>query len=171
MIVTEEMRKEMLNDMKICDDAQESKIGSEKLYKQFIAKYTILFPNFHENIDTSNNITFTGVPDYRHELMNIKARLHGYILRANTNIEGEDDKVVSAEEVFLDAKKKLDNNTSQSDEVIDEAYKKLNEVRKILSEDLSKRDKWSKIKPIMNWAMENGLDIAIIFLPVILLLE
>ncbi len=73
--------KEILKDIEECEKAQESKIGSGKLAKSLIAKYSVLFPNFEENINTGGKISTGGEFDYRGELINIKEKLNGYLIK------------------------------------------------------------------------------------------
>ena len=266
--------KEILEDIEECEKAQGSKTGSGKLAKSLIAKYSVLFPNFEENISTGGKMSTGGEFDYRGELINIKEKLNAYLIKnsvdAKTKLkikiledikrmdkckEMSEDKLMDLHEdivnyyhskiqgfgknlygynykddfymkdfigkesiisnfkaiksklqafydadcenilenkqeslisatfsnsnqntsninvdisidiVYENAQKEIDNNTTFSNEEIEEIQNKLAELRETVASNESKRKKWDKAKAIFTFAMDKGIDVALAFLP------
>ena len=51
--------------------------------------------------------------------------------------------------------------TALSREQTDEILRKIDELEKISKENASRKTKWEKVKPIIAFALEKGVDVAI----------
>ena len=57
--------------------------------------------------------------------------------------------------------------TALSREQTDEAIEKVNELEAISKENISRKSKWEKVKPIIAFAMDKGADLGIAILTLI----
>ncbi len=73
--MTLELLEIMKADIKRCEDAQVSNVGTHRLYKALIAKYNGIFEGFERDIPTSNKFSCGEEYDYRSELNAIKEKL------------------------------------------------------------------------------------------------
>lgn len=69
---------------------------------------------------------------------------------------------------FEEVRKKIDNMTSLPEEEIDEFKNKIDEIEKIVNSKEPKAKKWSKVKDIIKWVADKGVDVGIALLPLIL---
>ena len=80
MIVPEELRKEIRDDIIKCESHTEVS-GSESLYGVLVAKYSVLDSDFNKNLSTNGKVTVLGSEfDYRPELKAIAAKLRMWLL-------------------------------------------------------------------------------------------
>lgn len=270
--------KEILDDIEKCDEAQNSKNGSSKLANSLIAKYSVLFPDFNENISTGGKISTGGEFDYRGELLNIKAKLNGYLIKnsvdaksklqikiladmkrmenyesmSDVELENLHDEIVnyyqnkildfgknlygynyqhgyfnkgllgrdsitanlkaissklqafydadcenekqfklepliqatfsnqnnsnvdvnvSLDIVYENAQKEIDDITTFTNAEIKEIQENLIELKKIINNRESKRSKWDNAKVILTFALDKGIDVALVFLPMMKFLK
>lgn len=68
---------------------------------------------------------------------------------------------------FNSVAQNIKNNESLTEEQTMEALKKLNELKLIYESKDNKKNKWSKIKPILIWLADKSVDVGIGFLPLI----
>lgn len=68
---------------------------------------------------------------------------------------------------FEETRKKIEDMTALSREQTDEAIEKVNELEAISKENISRKSKWEKIKPILAFAMDKGADLGIAILTLI----
>lgn len=74
--MTTELLEIMRKDIKRCEDAQGSNVGTHRLYQALIAKYNGIFEGFEKDIPTSGKAAFGGGEfNYRPELNAIKEKL------------------------------------------------------------------------------------------------
>lgn len=69
---------------------------------------------------------------------------------------------------FDEAKQKIEDMTALNREQTDEILEKINELEKISKENISRKSKWEKVKPIISFAVDKGADVAIAILSLIL---
>ena len=65
-------------------------------------------------------------------------------------------------------KLKAESITSVSDKEIDEIIEKINEIESICKSNERKTKKWEKVKKIIIWLMDKGVDVAIQLIPSII---
>lgn len=75
MILNEQLVHQINEDIKLCDNHKSIK-GSETLYNELVAKYTVLDSNFKNGLPTMGKITVPGEEfDFKPELRAISAKL------------------------------------------------------------------------------------------------
>lgn len=80
MTITPSLKNEIERDISRCENHTERN-GSEQLYSELVAKYTLIDKNFKNNLSTSGKATILGKEfDYRPELKAIAARLKMLLL-------------------------------------------------------------------------------------------
>lgn len=62
---------------------------------------------------------------------------------------------------FDQARQQVEEMTALNQEQTDEIIEKINEMENISKEKSPKKKKWEKIKPILSFALDKGVDIAI----------
>lgn len=62
---------------------------------------------------------------------------------------------------FDETRQKIEDMTALSREQTDEILRKIDELEKISKENASRKTKWEKVKPIIAFALEKGVDVAI----------
>lgn len=75
---------------------------------------------------------------------------------------------VSVNITFEQARAKIEDMTSLTDEQTKEALAKLAEIEAAVNGGGSKKSKWEKIKPILTWLADKSFDLATIILPQLL---
>lgn len=68
---------------------------------------------------------------------------------------------------FTETKKKIEEMTALSREQTDEILEKINELENIYKENISRKNKWEKVKPIISFVMDKGADVAVAILTLI----
>ena len=69
---------------------------------------------------------------------------------------------------FEEAKQKIEDMTALNREQTDEILSKIDELEKISKENISRKSKWEKVKPIISYALDKGADVAIAILSLVL---
>ena len=72
---------------------------------------------------------------------------------------------------FEQVREKIEDMTALSQKETDEAIEKVNELEAISKENISRKSKWEKVKPIIAYAMDKGADLGIAFLSLIVLMK
>lgn len=85
----------------------------------------------------------------------------------NTEVNLSVNNTVNVEVTFTEVKRQIENMDSLSREETDAILSRIEELEKINSEKISKKDKWAKIKPILTFAADKGVDVGIALLSLI----
>lgn len=155
-----------------------------KLHVYLDGKYSSYIPNWgmstygynsqfgysYESLDKSSLI---------HNLSVFKAKLSGYLCdfdtikqssspmnSVNVNVSNSNEIVVNIS--FDDARKRIDEMPGLDDTATEEIKGKINELENISNENVSKKKKWEKVKPILAFALDKGADVAITIMGLIL---
>ena len=84
MIITHQLEEEIKKDIVICENYPDRN-GSGALYGQLVAKYSVVDKNFSKNLSTSGKAVPVGTEfDFRPELKAIAAKLHMWLIAADT---------------------------------------------------------------------------------------
>ena len=85
MILNEQLVQQINEDIKLCDNHKSIK-GSETLYNELVAKYTVLDSNFKNGLPTMGKITVPGEEfDFKPELRAISAKLKMILMTGEKN--------------------------------------------------------------------------------------
>ena len=68
---------------------------------------------------------------------------------------------------FEQVREKIEDMTALNREQTNEAIEKVNELEAISRENISRKSKWEKVKPIIAFAMDKGADLGIAILTLI----
>ena len=68
---------------------------------------------------------------------------------------------------FDDARNQVEGMSALNKQQTDEIIHRIDELEAVLAEKDTRKGKWEKIKPIVTWAVEKGVDVAIIILKLI----
>ena len=69
---------------------------------------------------------------------------------------------------FEETRRKIEDMTALSQEQTDEIIEKIDELENIAKEDISRKKKWEKVKPILSFALDKGADIATAIMALVL---
>lgn len=69
---------------------------------------------------------------------------------------------------FEEARQKIEDMTALNREQTDEILSKIDELEKISKENISRKSKWEKVKPIISFALDKGADVAIAILSLVM---
>ena len=112
----------------------------------------------------------------RFNLRKMKAKLRSYSMGLNVNYDNQaikrnqnisvnvnnnNSNVINLNLTFDQARQQVEEMTTLSQKQSDEIIEKINEIENISKEKSTKKRKWEKIKPILAFALDKGVDIAI----------
>lgn len=119
----------------------------------------------------------------KHNLLLMKSKLQGYagMLELNSKMNGSKSNLsvtvnnnnnnnnqVNIEVSFEETRQKIEDMTALSREQTDEILKKIDELESINKENISRKNKWEKVKPIIAFALDKGADAAIAILALVM---
>ena len=88
--------------------------------------------------------------------------------KTNSMLQINNSNVVEVNLTFEQLKDRVENITSVNDKEIDEILDKINEIEEICKSNDRKTKKWEKIKKILVWIMDKGIDVAIQVIPTVI---
>lgn len=107
------------------------------------------------------------------EIMKAKLETYSYGMNAislpkpaETNITVNNTVNISLS--FEEARQKIEDMTALNREQTDEILSKIDELEKISKENISRKSKWEKVKPIISFALDKGADVAIAILSLVM---
>lgn len=182
-----DFKKQFFEDIDELDKIikSENEIEMKEEYNKLIARYSKVIPDFSNNMDGY---------DIKHEYFfdvsgeSLKKNLKSIFEKMNTcsnlnfvNINFKNDKEgplfqitnnnqnsMEVNLTFEQLKQKAESITSVSDKEIDEILEKINEIENICKSNDRKTKKWEKVKKIIIWLMDKGVDVAIQLIPSII---
>lgn len=72
---------------------------------------------------------------------------------------------------FDAAREKIENMTALSETQIKEILEKINDIQKIVESSEPKHKKWNKLRDIIKWVADKGVDVGIALLPLLLKID
>lgn len=72
---------------------------------------------------------------------------------------------------FEQVRERIEDMTSLTDEQTKEVLKKVEEIEALVKGNGTKKSKWEKIKPILNWLADKSFDVAMTILPLLLKIQ
>ena len=88
--------------------------------------------------------------------------------KTNPMLQINNNNVMEVNLTFEQLKDRVENITSVNDKEIDEILDKINEIEEIYKSNDRKTKKWEKIKTILVWIMDKGIDVAIQVIPTVI---
>lgn len=99
------LRAEIENDIIVCNEYNTAE-GSQELFGTLVAKYSVVDPNFKENLSTNGKATIPGKPfDYRPELKAIASKLHMMLITSQD--DSNENKLLKKIEEFIERGKTI----------------------------------------------------------------
>lgn len=172
------------NDIAACDEYIKKGYAKYTDVKVLIGKYLIDYPDFANGIIKYAHVSGTG-----NEIENIKivkAKLEYLLNRVDNpdlynnqkhtginistinNNNNTNSNNVTLNMSIEDIKENVEDNTYLSDTEKSELLKKLDEIVELQKSKESKSKKWDKAKKILEFLLDKGADIAIMYIPQIL---
>ena len=186
---TEEIKVEIQKDIKIIEDAIKSndKDKMQDINCYIDGKYhTCIFDwgksMYAYDSDLGFNTDLLGIKSLKYNLNAMKANLSGYALGLNSylfpekapdsshqipgftfnvNNSNNNTNSINLSISFKQARQQVEEMNSLNQEQTDEIIEKIDELETISKEKTPKKKKWEKIKPILAFALDKGVDIAI----------
>lgn len=155
-----------------------------ELHVHLDGKYSSYIPNwgmstYGYNSQFGYSYEFLDKSSLIHNLSVFKAKLSGYLCdfditkpssspmnSINVNVSNSNEIVVNIS--FDDARKRIDEMPGLDDAATEEIKGKINELENISNENIPKKKKWEKVKPILAFALDKGADVAITIMGLIL---
>lgn len=152
------------------------------LHREMDAKYQSAINNWGLSLygysQDFGTVSEMGIDSLVHNLRVMQEKIRAYSLGMNQKIGSEASNktevnlsvsnTINVEVTFTEVKKQIENMDSLSRAETNEILTKINELERISSEKISKKDKWEKVKPILAFAADKGADIGIAILTLIL---
>jgi len=183
-----EMPKEFY-DM-VCSDIkrieESDRLSSEEkytLHRELDGRYQACIKDWYKGLWASDEgatiiyyVTLCNSPkDVQENLEMMRAKLETFKYQMNvislpkpreTNITVNNTLNISLS--FEEAKQKIEDMTALNRGQTDEILKRIDELEKISKENISRKSKWEKVKPIISFALDKGADVAIAILSLVL---
>lgn len=174
----------------VCSDIkrieESNQLSSEekfKLHRELDGRYQVCIKDWYKGLwcsDKDATIIYYGhleenpgsIPENL-EMMRAKLETFKYQMNAislpkppETNITVNNTVNISLS--FEETRQKIEDMTALNREQTDEILSKIDELEKILKENISRKSKWEKVKPIISFALDKGADVAIAILSLVM---
>ena len=179
-----QLRTMIQKDIDRCDELLKVGKASYEDVQQIVGKYIIDIPNFRDGLH--NYAVVPGTEN--NEIKNIsivKSKLEYLLHRDETQVSSfkkkgsifnyspsntiNNSNTVQINMTIEDIRKNVENNTYLGESEKDELLSKLNEIEDLQKSNKSKNDKWKIAKDILKFVLDKGADIAIMYIPQILM--
>ena len=164
-------------DQVIASDNAEEKI---ELHQSLDGKYQACIEGwgrsmYNYNLNCGFDYNYLGEEAATHNLKQMRALIEGYKLGLNKVIKKQDNStkvnvnVQNQNNINIDACFDLSRNQIKEMDALDQeeteaVLDKIDELEKIIKEETTRKSKWEKIKPIIQFAMGKGIDVALAIL-------
>lgn len=168
-------------DQAIATDSEEQ---MKSVHMLIDGKYIAYIPNLGQSMYGYNNqfgfdYEMIGKESLKHNLLLMKAKLQGYICdfpvksestspQNNVNISVPITNEININISFGEAKRKIEDMPGLTEADTEEIKSKIDDLENISKETISKKKKWEKVKPILAFALDKGVDVAITFMALIM---
>lgn len=168
-------------DQAIATDSEEQ---MKSVHMLIDGKYIAYIPNLGQSMYGYNNqfgfdYEMIGKESLKHNLLLMKAKLQGYICdfpvksestspQNNVNISVPITNEININITFEEAKQKIEDMPGLTETDTEEIKSKIDDLANISKETISKKKKWEKVKPILAFALDKGVDVAIAFMALIM---
>lgn len=165
------------------------KCGNEeqmrKIHMSIEGKYSSYILNFGQSMywymDNKLGFNYEGLDkeSLQHNLYLMKAKLEGLACGFNTNsisalpqnsisVNVPITNEINIDITFEKVRQKIEDMTGLTDSETDEIKSKIDDLEDISKEEISKKKKWEKVKPILKFAIDKGSDVAIAIMSLVL---
>lgn len=86
----------------------------------------------------------------------------------DVNVSVNNTNIVNVSVSFEEARQIIEDMTSLSQDQTEEIINKINELEEISKENAPRKKKWEKVKPIIAFALDKGVDVAIAILSLVM---
>lgn len=155
-----------------------------KFFIELVGKYSAHIAGFGDGLYGYNNSTHSydlELSDFDDNIIAIKFKLISYKNNNYRNTKNIDNDVglrisntLTANQTqtltisFEEVKQKIKDMTGLSESETDETLARVNEIQNIVNQNESRKAKWQKVKPILNWLADKSVDVGCALLPLIL---
>lgn len=177
------IRQDIVSIGQAIDSDDESKIKA--VHIQMDGKYTTYIPKFGKsmywyNDDNGFAYEYMDKKSFLHNLCIMKGRLEGYISifpaiesskkeqGISVNVPVTNTNKVGVNVSFKEVSQQIEKMPGLTEKEINEIKDKIAELEKINNEEIPKKKKWAKIKPIVAFVLEKGAEVAIPILRLVL---
>ena len=181
-----ERQKAIKSDKQKIDEALKSNDteNMRAVHMEIDGKYGAYIPNWHIGMfgyfeDFGFDHTALSTKHLINNLKLMKPKLEGYALgfenpdqkvyfpSNNVNVNVSNTNEVNISVSFEEARSKIEDMTSLTDEETQEIKAKLDELEKIINSKDKKKTKWEKAKSILVWLADKSFDVGMTLLPLI----
>lgn len=160
-----------------------SETDAKSLHILLDGKYNAYIPNWGHSTygycdEFGYDYEMMGMDTLIHNLLVMKAMLEGYLSGLpvishmaqdnSVNVQVSNNNQISITISYDEARKKIEDMPGLTDADTEEIKTKIDDLESISKEDLSKKKKWEKVKPILLFAIDKGADVAITIMGLIL---
>ena len=157
----------------------------KKIHIQMDGRYATYIPNFGKSMYGYSgaygfDYEYMDKEDLSHNLLIMKGRLEGYIYNFPTahastphqdihlSVPVNNTNEINISLSFKDVRQQIEDMPGLTEKETSELRDKINELERINSENISRKKKWEKIKPIASFVLDKGVDVAVPILSLIL---
>lgn len=155
-----------------------------KFFIELVGKYSAHITGFGDGLYGYSNSTHSydlELSDFDDNIIAIKFKLISYKNNNYRNTKNIDNDVglrisntLTANQTqtltisFEEVKQKIKDMTGLSESETDETLARVNEIQNIVNQNETRKAKWQKVKPILNWLADKSVDVGCALLPLIL---
>lgn len=179
-----ETRREILRDIQKIDEALQKEELTEMrdLHRNLDGKYQACIADWGQSMVGYYKSGFDheelSSPELMNNLLLMKSKLEAFQLgwngqstvphvTENPRVNVTVNNTVHISISFDEARQKIEDMTALNQKQTDEILEKINALEEIAEESSSRKTKWEKVKPILEFALDKGVDVAITFMSLI----
>lgn len=167
------------------DNAKTSESDKLKLYKDVTAKYHTYVPNLGDGLyqynpnfgfydDVTGDSLLHNLNQVYNKLLTFKSLSYPNLEKSTAQnipmvqINNSNENTVSLSVTFDNVREQIENMSALSADDINETLKKIDEIEAVIKSSDKKYQKWNKLKDIIKWIADKGVDVGIALLPLLL---
>lgn len=159
----------------------------KNVHIQMDGRYTTYIPDFGKSMYGYSNVNgfayeYMDKKSLLHNLFIMRGRLEGYIhifpiveasrikqgINVNNVVPVTNTNKIGINVSFKEVSQHIEKMPGLTEKETDEIKDKITELEKINNEEISKKKKWEKIKPIVSFVLDKGADVAVPILSLVL---
>lgn len=179
-MIADEFKVIITEDINKCEEIIKSgnKAVMNELHDTLLSKYAKIIDGFGENLhslfyDNYGTYVKQNLETMRQKLvlfqaMEYRNRYSTVAGDGNVTINNNNNMDVILNITFSDAKERVENMTSLTEDEIQEVLTKIDELESIINSSERKTKKWNNAKEIIKWMADKSVDIGLTLLPLLL---